>query len=181
MFRLVQRSKTWKHAPTVISKRYASVKPQPPENHNTVCLYKCIDPLVPYSLAHRWMDELVSSKGRPENPEKRDVLFVVQHKPVYTLGKAATEEHVKFPIGPDCPFELHRIERGGEVTYHGPGQLTIYPILNLKNYKKDLHWYVAQLESLVIEILAKYGIEAGIDPANPGVWIGDAKIAALGT
>jgi len=126
------------------------------------------------------MDELVSSKGRVENPEQRDVLFVVQHQPVYTLGKAATEENVKFPLGPESPFEVHRIERGGEVTYHGPGQLTIYPILNLKKYKKDLHWYVAQLESLVIQILAKYGVEAGIDPANPGVWIGDAKIAALG-
>lgn len=122
----------------------------------------------------------MASKVRADDPENRDVLFIVQHKPVYTLGKAATEDNVKFPLGPECPFDVQRIERGGEVTYHGPGQLTVYPILNLKNYKKDLRWYVTQLETLVISILAKHGIEAGVDPANPGVWIGDSKVAALG-
>lgn len=91
--------------------------------------------------------DLVARKADKENPEQNCVLFIVQHPPVYTLGKAATLDHIKFDTTPEnCPFELHRLERGGEVTYHGPGQLTICPVLNLKNFKKDLHWYVHRLE-----------------------------------
>lgn len=165
---------------------------------HSVYKYQSINSLVPYRLAHEWMEALLQVKGRKVDPELRDILFIVQHKPVYTLGKKASLENFKFDL-PSCfseqqtsqqglsstnqfPFDVQRTERGGEVTYHGPGQLTVYPILNLNNYKRDLHWYVAQLESVVLLTLEHYGVRGTIDPENPGVWVnnGQAKIAALG-
>ena len=75
--------------------------------------------------------------------------ILLQHQPVYTLGAGATEAHLRFdPEFP--PLPLYRIERGGEVTYHGPGQLVLYPILNLKLFNPDLHWYLRSLEEVVI-------------------------------
>lgn len=154
-----------------------------------VHIYRCIDPQVPYHLGHEWMHTLLQSKTRKESPEERDIMFVVQHQPVYTLGRGASLNNFKFnhetlsSVQNDdaqYQFDVQRIGRGGEVTYHGPGQLTVYPIINLNNYKRDLHWYVSQLESTVIHTLAKYGINGGIDNDNPGVWVGDAKVSAIG-
>lgn len=75
--------------------------------------------------------------------------ILLQHEPVYTLGAGATEAHLKFDAAAP-PLPLHRTERGGEVTYHGPGQLVMYPILNLKLFQTDLHWYLRSLEEVVI-------------------------------
>jgi lipoyl(octanoyl) transferase len=69
-----------------------------------------------------------------------DSLLVVQHPSVYTLGRGATPSNLKFIADDSCPHKVFRIERGGEVTWHGPGQIVAYPILNLNNHKKDLHW-----------------------------------------
>lgn len=78
-----------------------------------------------------------------------DHVVLLQHPPVYTLGAGSTLDHLRFPSD-DPPFPLHRTERGGEVTYHGPGQLVLYPILNLRNHQQDLHWYLRGLEEVVI-------------------------------
>lgn len=142
--------------------------------------FQSIDRPVPYAIAHQWMNDLVELKANKESPYEEDIIFVVQHEPVYTLGKAATLENLRFSVDEDTAFDVQRIGRGGQVTYHGPGQLTVYPILNLKNYKKDLHWYVKQLEDTVINTLQQYNIEGKIDPDNPGVWVDDAKVSALG-
>ena len=77
---------------------------------------------------------------------------------------------------------IYRIERGGEVTYHGPGQLVMYPLLNLKhhNYKQDLHWYLRQIEQVIIETLSHYNIQSNRDSINTGVWLDQNKIAAVG-
>ena len=77
---------------------------------------------------------------------------------------------------------IYRIERGGEVTYHGPGQLVMYPLLNLKqsNYKQDLHWYLRQIEQVIIETLSHYDIQSNRDSINTGVWVNSNKIAAVG-
>lgn len=77
---------------------------------------------------------------------------------------------------------IYRIERGGEVTYHGPGQLVMYPLLNLKhhNYKQDLHWYLRQIEQVIIETLSHYNIQSNRDSINTGVWVNSNKIAAVG-
>lgn len=69
-----------------------------------------------------------------------DSLLLFQHPSVYTLGRGATPDNIKFKVNENCPHKVVRVERGGEVTWHGPGQLVAYPILNLNNHKRDLHW-----------------------------------------
>jgi lipoyl(octanoyl) transferase len=77
-------------------------------------------------------------------------------------------------------FELHRVERGGEVTYHCPGQLVAYPILNLRYYQQDLHWYLRQLEEVLIQLLALYGLKGDRVAGMTGVWLEGRKLAAIG-
>lgn len=76
-------------------------------------------------------------------------LLLVQHPPVYTLGAGSSLEHVHFDVSTP-PHPLYRTERGGEVTYHGPGQLVLYPIINLRHFQQDLHWYLRRLEEVII-------------------------------
>jgi lipoyl(octanoyl) transferase len=107
------------------------------------------------------------------------VFILLEHPPVYTLGQGSHLEFLKFdPSGSD--YELHRIERGGEVTYHCPGQLVGYPILNLRNYQPDLHWYLRQLEEVIIRVLARYGLKGEREPGLTGVWVAGYKVAAIG-
>jgi len=93
-------------------------------------------------------------------------------------NKATTSQPVLAPNN----SPIYRIERGGEVTYHGPGQLVMYPLLNLKhpNYKQDLHWYLRQIEQLIIDTLSHYNIQSNRDSINTGVWVNSNKIAAVG-
>ena len=76
--------------------------------------------------------------------------------------------------------QVLRVERGGEVTYHGPGQLTLYPVFSLPRYKKDVRWFLTHVEDAVIAGLQGVGVASGRDARNPGVWVGDEKIAAVG-
>ncbi|CAA6657737.1 unnamed protein product [Spirodela intermedia] len=109
-----------------------------------------------------------------------DALIALQHPPVYTLGTGSLEEYLKFDAE-DAPFEVFRTERGGEVTFHGPGQLVMYPILNLRRHKMDLHWYLRSLEEVIIRALsAAFSVEACRLDGLTGVWVGDQKIAAIG-
>ncbi|MGL5510271.1 MAG: lipoyl(octanoyl) transferase LipB, partial [Microcoleaceae cyanobacterium] len=108
-----------------------------------------------------------------------DLLILLEHPPVYTLGQGATLDNLKFnPNNSD--YELHRIERGGEVTYHGPGQLVGYPILNLHRHQTDLHWYLRQLETVLLETLAFYNIQGDRYAGLTGVWVNDKKLGAIG-
>jgi lipoyl(octanoyl) transferase len=133
--------------------------------------------LVPYKIAWDYQRSLVQE--RIENPELADTLLLLEHPPVYTLGKGADVKFVKF--APDhTNWELHRIERGGEVTYHCPGQLVGYPILNLRFYQQDLHWYLRQLEEVIIRLLANYSLEGYRIFGLTGVWLGEKKVAAIG-
>lgn len=109
----------------------------------------------------------------------QDTLILLQHPPVYTLGQGADTRFLKFDAYTD-DYELHRVERGGEVTYHAPGQLVGYPILNLKSHRPDLHWYLRQLEEVVILTLAEYGLKGDRIPGMTGVWVGNYKVAAIG-
>ena len=132
---------------------------------------------VPYAtctdLQTRLVDECIDGA--------RDALVLVEHPHVYTLGRGATHEHVLFDAeAPGAP-ELHRAERGGDVTYHGPGQLVAYPILNLHNYKRDSHWYLRALEEVVVRACDKVGASgAGRAPKHTGVWLAGHKVAAAG-
>lgn len=109
----------------------------------------------------------------------RDTLLMVEHNPVYTLGRRSTTDNIRFdPQRFDC--QVHRVERGGEVTFHGPGQLVCYPIVSLEASRKDLRWYLSLVEEVVIRSLGVWGIEARRSPTDPGVWVGDEKVAAVG-
>lgn len=133
--------------------------------------------LVPYSIAWEYQRSLVSK--RKHNPTLDDILLLLEHPPVYTLGQGASLEFVKFD-STQSEYELHRVERGGEVTYHYPGQVVGYPILNLRYYKQDLHWYLRQLEEVLIQTLAQLGLRGDRIPGMTGVWVEEYKVAAIG-
>ena len=107
-----------------------------------------------------------------------DTLLLVEHEPVYTLGKNADKNHL-LQHYPDN-VQIFQIERGGDITFHGPGQLVGYPILDLHNYKKSVSWYMRSLEQVIINTLQKYGIKGEQKEDLTGVWIKDKKIAAFG-
>lgn len=105
-----------------------------------------------------------------------DELWLVEHEPVFTLGQAGKPEHVLMPG--DIPV-LH-VDRGGQVTYHGPGQLVAYPLLDLKRLKVGVREYVCRIEQAVIDTLADWNIDATRREGAPGVYVNGAKVAALG-
>ena len=112
------------------------------------------------------------------NGEIGDVLILVEHDPVYTLGKNANPDHLL--QSRDRSIDVFNIERGGDITFHGPGQLVGYPILDLSNYKKSVSWYMRSLEQLTIDVLDEFNITAKRVEGLTGVWVGDEKIAAQG-
>ncbi len=150
-------------------------------NFNNVSnLYSCSlynQGLMPYLEALAWQRALLLE--RINNPNLEDVLILVEHPPVYTLGQGASPEFLKFDPS-NSEYEVHRIERGGEVTYHCPGQIVGYPILNLHRYQPDLHWYLRQLEEVLIIVLQEYGLVGARIPGLTGVWVEGRKVAAIG-
>ncbi|HIK45413.1 MAG TPA: lipoyl(octanoyl) transferase LipB [Leptolyngbyaceae cyanobacterium M65_K2018_010] len=132
--------------------------------------------LCPYPQAWELQKALVELHRRQPQPDR---LLLLEHPPVYTLGQGATLENLKFSES-SPPWPLFRIERGGEVTHHCPGQLVGYPILDLKRHQTDLHWYLRQLEEVIILTLAKLGLGAQREAGLTGVWVGDYKLAAIG-
>ncbi len=109
-------------------------------------------------------------------------IIVVQHPPVLTLGKHADSGFLKLPV-PEFKklgVEVVQTDRGGEVTAHMPGQLVVYPIIKLVDFKLTPRTWVALLETAVIDTLALCGVSATTDPINPGVWVGSQKICAIG-
>ena len=107
-----------------------------------------------------------------------DTLILVEHEPVYTLGKNASMNHLL--QSRDKSVDVFNIERGGDITFHGPGQLVGYPIIDLSNYKKSVSWYMRKLEQLTIDVLFEFGIIATRIQGLTGVWVGQEKIAAQG-
>ena len=107
-----------------------------------------------------------------------DTLILVEHDPVYTLGKNADENHLL--QNRNKSVDVFNIERGGDITFHGPGQLVGYPILDLSKYKKSVSWYMRTLERVTMDTLKEYGIKAKQIKGLTGVWVGDEKISAQG-
>ncbi|MFW6359071.1 MAG: lipoyl(octanoyl) transferase LipB [Chroococcales cyanobacterium] len=133
--------------------------------------------VIPYRIAWEWQRSLVEQ--RIQDPTLNDILLLLEHPPVYTLGTGANLDFLKFdPTTTD--WEIHRIERGGEVTYHCPGQIVGYPILNLRSYQQDLHWYLRQLEEVIIQVLGYYGLSGYRVSGLTGVWLEGYKVAAIG-
>ena len=109
--------------------------------------------------------------------EIEDHLLLVEHPPVFTLGKNASKQHI---INNSEDVSIIQTDRGGNITFHGPGQLVCYPILDLNHYKRSITWYMRELEQLIIDVLGEYGIKASRKKGLTGTWVKDKKIAALG-
>ncbi|AUC60152.1 lipoate-protein ligase LipB [Cyanobacterium sp. HL-69] len=133
--------------------------------------------VMPYEKVWNYQKKLV--QNRLDHADLDDVLLLVEHPAVYTLGTGSTLDNLKFDLN-DFSGQLFRTERGGEVTYHCLGQIVIYPILNLRNHQQDLHWYLRQLEEVIIQLLAFYGVEGTRIEGLTGVWVNEQKICAMG-
>jgi lipoyl(octanoyl) transferase len=135
--------------------------------------------LVPYDEARAAQRRLEAARQRGEVP---DVLLLLEHPPVYTRGRRSSAEEL--PMGVEWyetqGIEVRDTDRGGRVTYHGPGQLVAYPIVSLKPYRDDVHEYVRRVERVAIAALAEHGVEAGTIEGLTGVWAGDRKIGSIG-
>jgi lipoyl(octanoyl) transferase len=112
----------------------------------------------------------------------QDLLLLVEHPPVVTLGRSSKQKHLV--ASPEFlqskGVELFEVERGGDVTFHGPGQLVGYPIIDLKRHRQDLHWYLRKIEEALINSLADYGVPGERNTAYTGVWTHGKKIASIG-
>lgn len=111
-----------------------------------------------------------------------DTLLYTEHDHVYTIGKGGDDNHLLASEGElrQDDVDVFRIDRGGDITYHGPGQIVGYPILDLNQYKADIHWYLRSLEEVIIAALGEFDIEAGREEGMTGVWVRGEKIAAIG-
>ena len=109
--------------------------------------------------------------------EIKDHFLLVEHPPVFTLGKNASKEHI---ISNLDDVSIIQTDRGGNITFHRPGQLVGYPILDLNHYKRSITWYMRELEQLIIDVLFEYDIDANRKKGLTGIWVKNKKIAALG-
>jgi lipoyl(octanoyl) transferase len=135
--------------------------------------------IVPYEEAREAQRRLEGARQRDEVP---DVLLLLEHPPVYTRGRRSTPDEL--PMGAQWyetqGIEVRDTDRGGRVTYHGPGQLVAYPIVSLRPYGDDVLEYVRGLEQVTIAALGKHGVEAGLIEGQTGVWVGERKIGSIG-
>jgi lipoyl(octanoyl) transferase len=134
---------------------------------------------VDYAEAHRLQKELQAKRIAGEI---EDTVLLLEHPPVLTLGRSAKEQHVLAPrhVLDARGIAVHEVGRGGDVTYHGPGQLVAYPIIDLKPDRKDVRKYVWSLEETMIRTCADFGLPAARIQGLNGAWIGDRKVGAVG-
>lgn len=136
-----------------------------------------------HKVQQRIIDEKrAEQKGDFDGIRKNDALIFVEHPHVYTLGKSGAEENMLKSLLElqKLEAEFVKIDRGGDITYHGPGQIVGYPIIDLDRHFTDIHKYLRFLEEVLIRVCADFGFEAGRVDGLTGVWVGDAKIAAMG-
>jgi lipoate-protein ligase B len=132
-----------------------------------------------YHEAWALQRRLVSARSRGEIPDR---LVLLEHPPVITLGRSGTADHL---LGSEAQLadrgvEFVETDRGGDITFHGPGQIVGYSIVDLESRGRDLHRYLRDLESVLIRALAEFGIRADRTAGLTGVWVGNAKVAAIG-
>lgn len=156
--------------------------------HVVICHLGRVDYEPAWALQKQLQARLIAAKRQDPPVALPHVLLFVEHPPVYTLGKSGDAAHL---LASEAELRangatFHHIDRGGDITYHGPGQLVGYPLLDLDRFFTDIHRYLRTLEEAVIRTCADYGVAAGRVPEHTGVWIGpDArgearKICALG-
>src|SRR5512139_1350408 len=135
--------------------------------------------LMDYDKAWNLQHQLWSKRVEEELP---DLLLILEHPHVITLGRRGNRAHLKASseILEKMKIPIFHVERGGDVTYHGPGQMVVYPILDLKEYGYRLIRYIGQLEEVILHVLGDSGIRGRRDPVNRGVWVDGEKIASVG-
>jgi lipoate-protein ligase B len=139
--------------------------------------------LIPYASACDLQNALVGARKAGAIP---DVLLLCEHPHVITLGRNGKRDHLRAssPVLGQMHVEFHPSDRGGDITYHGPGQLVGYPILDLAEHRRDVRWYVEQLEEVMLGATAEFGINGKRSEGKHGVWVdvvtGEEKLAALG-
>jgi lipoate-protein ligase B len=135
--------------------------------------------VVPYLNALQL--QRAAARARISGELPHDLLILLEHPAVVTLGRSS-KGHLVTPAAALAArgVELHEVERGGDVTFHGPGQLVGYPIIDLKSHRRDLHWYLRQVEEALMRALEAYGIAAERNLGYTGVWTGGRKIASIG-
>ena len=149
-----------------------------PDGKRTIDVLRFPSP-VSYSYAYEKQTERLLAIEAGTEP---NALFLLEHTPTFTFGRSSHEENllasqkelVKMGIA------IERVDRGGDITYHGPGQLVAYPILNLEYWTKSVQWYLRMLEDVIIDVLARYAIRGERVKGYTGVWVNGAKIAAVG-
>ncbi|MEO6067683.1 MAG: lipoyl(octanoyl) transferase LipB [Gemmatimonadota bacterium] len=144
-------------------------------------------PLAVVDLGHRPYAPVLElqralCRARGEGLIDQDILLLVEHDPVMTMGRSTKASSLPVPASELTAHgvEVFEIERGGDVTFHGPGQLVGYPIVDLQQLKPDLHWYLRELEGGLIDALASMGIAGQRNPGQTGVWVEPRKIASIG-
>jgi lipoate-protein ligase B len=132
-------------------------------------------------LQRALVDARIDQKTDANIPDV-NVLLLLEHPPVFTLGRRGGRENlvVSETFLKESGISIVPVERGGNITYHGPGQLVGYPIINLKNALMDVHTYVRRLEDIMIRTAGDYGVDAGRNSKNPGVWVGNNKMGSIG-
>jgi len=135
--------------------------------------------LLAATLAIKALNRQAEAAGQPTQPTPSHLLFC-EHPPTYTLGKSGKPEHLLLDEAALAArgATFHRINRGGDITFHGPGQLVAYPLLDLENFRADIHWYLRALEEAVIQTLSTYGLRAGRIAGLTGVWLDWEESAA---
>lgn len=135
--------------------------------------------LIDYEKAYRIQKEFVLKRRLKEID---DSLIIAEHTPVFTIGRTGSEVNLLIPkdIMKRNGIEVLRVDRGGDITFHGPGQVVLYPIVDLNDMKRDLHWYLRQLEEVVINFLKGYHVSGERVNGRTGVWVLGAKISSMG-
>ena len=132
-----------------------------------------------YQETYKIQKELVKKRHEGKIP---DTLILVEHPPVFTIGRSGSRKNIHVSLGKlkEEGIKIYEIDRGGDITYHGPGQIVGYPIIDLRKYGRDIHLYLRTLEKVLIKLLQDFSIEAGRIKGMTGVWVNDKKIASIG-
>ncbi len=135
--------------------------------------------LVDYEKAYSFQKDLLERRIRGEVP---DTLILLEHEPVFTVGRSGSAENILLTDEERIAegIDLREVDRGGDVTYHGPGQVVAYPVFDLNGYGKDVHRFIRSLEEVIIRVLNGYGLGARRIAGFTGVWVGEKKIASIG-
>ncbi len=135
-----------------------------------------MDPM-PFEMVWNWQRNWQSRLI--EDPLYPQAVWLLQHQNCYTIGRGGSERNLLFDSSKP-PFDLFRIDRGGEVTHHAPGQLVAYSVLDLHRYKTDVDWYLRALENLLIDVIGSLGLQGEKLPGLTGIWVNGFKVAAIG-